>query len=263
MAEPNTITVHRDLAFHETPERTLSLDVYEPTASGPRPTVLLLHGGGFLDGDKGELSRYALAFADRGYVAVESQYRLADEASFPAALIDVKAAIEWLRSEGDAYGVDPRRIAVLGYSAGATLATLAAATADDPAFEPETYPGASSAVGAAVGYAGVYDLATLDAPEIHREYVGGDPADDPDLFDLVSPLCHVDVALPPTLLLHGLDDEVVPPEQSRRYREALEDVAEVELELLSGDGADHLFPLRAETHEETVDRTVAFLERQL
>lgn len=263
MAEPNTIAVHRDIAFHETPERTLALDVYEPAASGPRPTVLFLHGGGFRFGDKGELARHALAFADRGYVAVESQYRLAGEASFPAALVDVKAALEWLRAEGDAYGVDPNRVAAVGYSAGGNLATLAAETADDPAFEPETYPGTAAAVTAAVGYAGIYDLAALDAPEIHRRYVGGDPADDPALFDLASPLCHADVGTPPTLLVHGEDDDVVAPDQSRRYHEALSAVIEAELETLSGDGADHLFPLRGQTFEETVEVTADFLERSL
>ncbi len=261
--EAPRITVHRDLPFRETDERTLHLDVYEPPESGPSPAVLFVHGGGFVTGDKGQFARQAVDFADEGFVAVESQYRLGPESSFPAALVDVKAAVEWLRSEGADYGVDPDPIAVVGHSAGGNLAALAAVTADEPAFEPERYPGASSAVDALVGYVGVYDLAALDDPATNREYVGGTPAEDPERFDLASPLGQEDVTTPPTLLVHGADDGVVDPEQSERFYEALDAVTEADLELLSGDGADHLFPHHAATYERTLERTTDFLDGHL
>jgi len=120
--------------------------------------MLFFHGGAFVEGDKDQLERYAREFAGRGYVTATCQYRLADEATFPAALVDVKAAIEWLRSEGEGYGVDGRKIAAVGWSAGANLAALAAVTANEPGFEPEVFPGISSDLQAVVGYAGVYDF---------------------------------------------------------------------------------------------------------
>ena len=62
------VTAHRDRPFHETPERTLKLDVFEPVESGPRPAMLFVHGGAFVEGDKDQLERYAREFAGRGYV---------------------------------------------------------------------------------------------------------------------------------------------------------------------------------------------------
>ena len=123
-------TVHRDIEFHETPERTLRLDVYEPTDAapgGPRPTVVCFHGGGFHSGEKAQESAQIQALADRGYVVVTPEYRLSGEATFPAALVDAKAAVEWCRAESETYGIDPQRIATAGHSAGANLATLVSA----------------------------------------------------------------------------------------------------------------------------------------
>jgi acetyl esterase/lipase len=98
-AESNCLGVHRECRFQETADGQRHLDVFEPPECGPKPAVLFVHGGGSVIGRKGELASYALEFADRGYVAVTSQDRLADTASFPAALVDVKAAIAWLRTE--------------------------------------------------------------------------------------------------------------------------------------------------------------------
>lgn len=261
--EPGTLTVHRDIPFHDTTERTLHLDVYEPAESGVRPAVLFVHGGGFVSGDKGQLARLALDFADRGYLAVTPEYRLGGEASFPAALVDVKAAIEWLRADGEGHGVDPQRVAVAGHSAGGNLATLAAVTADEPGFEPEMYPGVSSRVQAAVGYAGVYDVGAWDDSEANRHYLGGGPSDESEAFELASPLGQAAVGTPPTLLLHGSVDEVVSPEQSNRFYAELDAVTEAELDVLTGDGADHMFPFHTATYERTRDRTEQFLEANL
>lgn len=258
-----TVTVHRDVPFHDPPERELTLDVYEPSTNGPHPAVVLVHGGGFVDGDKGQLARQALDLAADGYLAVEPQYRLGTEASFPAALVDVKAAVEWVRAEGERYGGAPQRIAAVGHSAGANLAALTAVTADEPGFEPERYPGASSAVQAAVGYAGVYDLAAQNDPDVNAAYLGGTPADVPERFELASPLGQADAGTPPVRLLHGEDDAVVDPAQSERFYEDLDAVTTAEYDLLSGDGADHLFPHRAATYEDTLDRTTAFLREHL
>lgn len=259
----DTITVHRDLPFHDTEERQLSLDVYEPAERGPNPAILFVHGGGFVVGDKGQFARYALRSAAEGYVTVESQYRLGPEASFPAALIDVKAAIEWLRTEGPAFGVDPNRIAIVGHSAGGGLATLAATTADDPGLEPERYPGTSSAVDAAVGYAGVYDLSTWGDPAEMQEYLGADPERRREAELLASPIEQADATTPPTLLAHGVEDEIVPLAQSERFYEVLDAVTTAELELFEGEGADHGFLFHPEHYDRTFERTLSFLDRHV
>lgn len=262
---PETVHVHREIPFQETDERTLALDLYETGTGGPKPVAVLVRGGGFVHGDKGEFARHALDLAADGYLVVEPQYRLAPEHTFPAALVDVKAAVEWVRAEGDSYGADPQRVVGVGHSAGANLVTLAAATADDPAFEPELYPGASSTLSAVVGYAGVYDFHAVEPPAgeepaVHRQYLGGGPDELPEAYDLASPVTHVDTATPPTLLLHGDSDTTVPPAQSELLAEAMATVADVTYETVEG---DHAFPFHGALYDDVYDRTTAFLDRVL
>lgn len=253
-------TVHRDVSFHDTPERTLSMDVFEPVESGPRPTLLFVHGGAFREGDRDQLEQYAREFAGRGYVTATCQYRLADEATFPAALVDVKAAIEFLRAEGDRYGVDGQRIGAVGWSAGANLAALAAVTAKEPGFEPEVFPGTSAALQAVVGYAGLYDFEYWgEDPQMHLNYLGGDRDERPAAYDLASPAGQASFQTPPTLLVHGTEDDAIPLEQSDLFYRDLDAMTDARFEPL--DGAGHEFPLDAV--DETVELTAEFLRTNL
>lgn len=256
----DSITVHRDVSYHETPERTLSLDVFEPVESGPRPTILFVHGGAFVEGDKDQLEAYAREFAQRGYVTATCQYRLADEATFPAALVDVKAAIEYLRAEGDRFGVNGQRIAAVGWSAGANLAALAAVTANEPGFEPEVLPGGSSELQAVVGYAGVYDFERWDEdPGPHVAYLGGNREEQPSAYDLASPAGQTSFQTPPTLLIHGTADDTLPVEQSDLFYRDLDAMTDARFEPL--DGEDHGFPKDA--FDESVELTAEFLRTHL
>ncbi|AUG46749.1 lipase [Haloarcula taiwanensis] len=259
---PESVTVQRDIPFQEVDGETLTLDLYDsPAASGPKPVAVLVRGGAFAFGDKGEFARHALDLAADGFLVIEPQYRLAPEWTFPAALVDVKAAIEWVQAEGEGYAADTDRIVGVGHSAGANLVVLAALTADEPGFEPELYPGASSRLSAAVGYAGVYDFRALDAEmgegqRFHRQYLGGGPDDEPAAYDLASPVAQADTDAPPTLLLHGTEDETVPPSQSELLADALGPMTDVAHESVS---ADHGFPFHGAHYDDVYERTVEFL----
>ncbi|MFU1782303.1 alpha/beta hydrolase fold domain-containing protein [Haloarcula japonica] len=262
---PESVTVQRDIPFHEVDSETLTLDLYDAAVtSGPKPVAVLVRGGAFTFGDKGEFARHALDLAADGFLVIEPQYRLAPEWTFPAALVDVKAAIEWARTEGESHGADTDRIVGVGHSAGANLVLLAALTADEPGFEPELYPGASSHLSAAVGYAGIYDFHALDTAtdveegETHRAYLGGGPDDKPAAYDLASPVAQVDVDAPPTLLLHGTDDDVVPPAQSELLADALAPMTDVVHETVP---ADHGFPFHGAHYDDVYERTVEFIRR--
>jgi len=252
--DPTTVTVRRDVPFHRVDGETLRLDVYESSdATAPKPAAVLVRGGGFTVGDKGEFARHAIDLAEAGYLVVEPQYRLAPEWTFPAALVDVKAAIEWCRTECEQ--VDSRRVAAVGHSAGANLAVLAAATADDPSLEPDQYPGASSALSAVIGYSGIYDF-RMGLDDRREMYLGGSPDELPAAYDLASPVEQADMSMPPALLLHGEDDVVVSLQQSAILAETLDRLTTVEHDTVAG---SHGFPFNGAHYDRTFDRTVEFL----
>jgi acetyl esterase len=135
------IDVVRDVPFHPVGDGTLHLDVYRPAdASGPRPAVLYLHGGGFRALSKDTHWLMGLAFARRGYVVFNVDYRLAPAHPFPAAWADAAAAWTWVLDNAAAYGADPARIAVAGESAGANLATALTIMSCYPRPEPFAAP---------------------------------------------------------------------------------------------------------------------------
>ena len=256
--EEMTIRVRRDVPFHEVDGETLRLDVYEDTATtGQKPAAVLVRGGGFTVGDKGEFARHAIDLAADGYLVVEPQYRLAPEWTFPAALVDVKAAVEWCRA--DCERVDPQRLAAVGHSAGANLVVLAAATADDPALEPDQYPGASSALSAVAGYSGVYDF-RMGLDDRREAYLGGSPEELPAAYELASPVEQADVSMPPTLLLHGEDDHVVDPRQSAMLTEALDPLTTVDHRVVPG---GHGFPFDGAHYGSVYGTTAEFLKSHL
>ena len=125
--------------------RPLRLDLYLPPAgraAAPRPFVVYVHGGGWLNGHTRQSGAFQnwpnvlASLAARGYVVASVEYRLSSEARFPAAVQDLKAAIRWLRSQASAYGIDRSRGLVWGASAGGQLAALAATSCGVAALEP-------------------------------------------------------------------------------------------------------------------------------
>ena len=109
------------------------LDLYVPDSEKPVPLLILVHGGGFLfgDSDTRQCQLMYQYFRDHGYACASINYRLAGEASYPAAVDDVKAAVRFLKANAEKYGYDPNRIAIWGESAGGYLAVAAGVTEDD------------------------------------------------------------------------------------------------------------------------------------
>jgi acetyl esterase/lipase len=146
----------RNIVYHEEGGHRLHLDVYRhrdrPTGC---PTLLQVHGGGWVLGSKNEQGvPLMLHLASRGWVCVSADYRLSPRATFPDPLIDLKHALRWIREEGPAYGVDPDFVAVTGGSAGGHLAALVALTANEPAYQPG-FEKVDTSVRACVAFYGV------------------------------------------------------------------------------------------------------------
>src|SRR5262249_43170824 len=128
---PEDIVIFHNIAYREGPSRHWRLDLAmkKDLRGRPRPGIVVIHGGRWIEGDKSSFAsrKYGVPgniedFAALGFVAATINYRLADEAPFPAALEDCKNAVRWMRAHARDYNLDPDRIGALGNSAGGHLA---------------------------------------------------------------------------------------------------------------------------------------------
>ncbi|MCV2392911.1 alpha/beta hydrolase [Actinotalea sp. M2MS4P-6] len=225
--------------------RPLLLDVHLPPGTGqPWPAVMWIHGGGWATGDRRyvplQWPQTALfqTLLDRGLAVVTVDYRHLREAPLPACLRDCRAALRYVRHFAADLEIDPRRIGVWGESAGGTLATLVAlfGSRDDlpeSLRDDSAVPTGDMSVRAAVDWYGPSDLVRLgrERPDLFT---------DPAAAELVSPLHQVHAGAPPTLLMHGLQDGMVPVEESRSLHAALVGRG-VEATLRVVPDADHCF----------------------
>ncbi|OBB84193.1 alpha/beta hydrolase [Mycobacterium sp. 852002-30065_SCH5024008] len=197
-------------------------------APGRRAPVLIqVPGGAWTVGDK-RVQAYTLMsrMAELGWICVSINYCKSPRSTFPAHLIDVKRAIAWVRQNIADYGGDPDFIAITGGSAGGHLASLAALTPNDPAFQPG-FEGADTTVQAVAPYYGVYDFTDFEnmhdlmVPFLEQFVVKARYADKPERFRAASPVTYVHSDAPPFFVLHGEKDELVPSGQARGFCAAL------------------------------------------
>lgn len=248
--------------------RDLTCDVFRPDgAPAPTAAAILLHGGGWRRGNRTNMHPRARALAERGILAVCAEYRLTDEARWPAHLQDVKACLRWLRSDAATWNVHPDRIALVGFSAGAHLALMAAGTAGDPAFTGEGgHPGTSEAVDAvAVFFPPIRVRPGAERDNGDEPYSAGDSLGDGITeaeARAASPIEYVRPGFPPTLTLHGTADEVVSCRTSQQLYDALLAAGSTaELRLYSG--MRHEFVKIPEMGELAMADVALFLERVL
>jgi acetyl esterase/lipase len=184
-------------------------DVYRPTAPGPRPGVLMIHGGGWAGPDRRwHMAGLSRSLAQRGYLVLNVTYRMAPEWRYPAPVDDLRAALRYLAKLED---VDPQKLAVWGYSAGGHLASLLALT-PQPADPP---------VRAVIAGGAPTDLRLYPGGTLVPQFLGGTQAEVPHLFAAASPVTHVTSAAPPHFLYHGTADTLVPLEHAEKLAAAL------------------------------------------
>ncbi|MBN9522960.1 alpha/beta hydrolase [bacterium] len=234
---PLSPQVTRGVAYATADGETLKLDVAAPARGGPYPGVLLLHGGAWVMGGRGDLAGFLPAIAEKGYVVASASYRLAPKHPFPAQLDDARAAVRFLRANAKTYNIDPDKVAVGGFSAGGHLALLLALN------PPPTDAGPSSAVTCAVSYFGPTDLSLYaKSPGVEDAYMvpflGKACKTDPDVYKKASPISFASKAAPPVLMIHGTADFVVPVIHSERLLAKLR-TAGATAELLTVPGAGH------------------------
>lgn len=207
---------HLDLVYADYGQRKLHLDLFIPAGvEKPRPAILVVHGGGWLNGDKERFRPLAKALSQCGYVTASIEYRLGGEAKFPAAIADCNTATRWLRANAKQYGIDPRRIGAVGGSAGGHLVGLMATGAHVKEFQGEGNNDQSSALEAAVVMAGPLELTSGPVADKSRndpknsnsnKWIGKTVDEAPELYRLASATTHISKETPPLLFMTGEHD---------------------------------------------------------
>jgi acetyl esterase/lipase len=226
------VEITRDVVFAQMGGRELALDLYwHPGADGPEPLVVWIHGGAWMSGDKTWMPP-VLYLLDNGFAMASIDYRLSQEALFPAQIEDCRAAIRWLRANAARYNLDPDRVGAWGESAGGHLAALLGTASGVAAWDQRGgNRGYSSRVQAVCDWFGPSDLLQMgvmksgfdhnakDAPE--ALLIGGPVQENKEQANRANPITYITSESPPFFIMHGEHDDVVPLGQSELLHRAL------------------------------------------
>ncbi len=244
----------RNITYAQGPKYRLRLDVYRrrdrPTGC---PTLLQIHGGGWVLGSKNEQGLpLMLHLAARGWVCVSADYRLSPRATFPDPLLDLKQAIRWIREHGAEYGADPDFLVVTGGSAGGHLAALVALTGNEVEYQPD-FPHVDTSVRGCVSFYGVYDFTDRHGHYrnpglrrlLQRQVMKAALDEARDAYEKASPMSRIrpDAGTPPFFVIHGDSDTLVPVDEARRFVSMLTDVAPGTVAYAEIPGAQHAFEI--------------------
>lgn len=223
-------------------ETELALHIFAP-ASGPknnRPAIVFFFGGGWANGSPAQFEQQCRHFAARGLVAITADYRVASRhrAKVADCVADAKSALRYVRAHAERLGIDPRRIAAAGGSAGGHLAAAAATV---PGFDA---PGDDTTISAVPDALVLFNpvLVVAEMPELGlvgfgtrlpKERLGSAPT-------TLSPAHHVRKGLPPTIIFHGTADTTVPYVTAEAFTRLMQ-AAGNRCELVGADGKEHGF----------------------
>jgi len=226
------MSVQRDIAYGDDPRQTL--DLYQPEtqgkdAGGPRPIVVFFYGGSWQSGEKGDYLFAAQAFTDRGYVVVVPDYRLYPRVVYPAFVEDGADAVAWAVEHADEFDGDAGRVFLVGHSAGAYNAVMLAV---DTPFLAERGVDRGQLAGV-VGLAGPYDFLPTRSEALRAIFT------ERDAPSQTQPVNRVDGDTPAMLLMHGLDDTTVRPQNATALADALR-AEVVSARVVTYEGYDHV-----------------------
>lgn len=246
------VTRIRNITYYEESNIALRLDIFHQESLPPNAPVLLqIHGGAWIIGNKDQQALPLMGqLASRGWVCVSVQYRLSPQATFPEHIIDCKRALVWVKEHIAEYGGDPNFIVTTGGSAGGHLSALLALSANNPAFQPG-FEEKDTRVQGAVPFYGIFDFTNSLGQRKHRglddllakKMLKATLYDNPELWELASPIFHVSEESPPMLLIHGSGDTLAPIEESRALYNALREIGGVRVGLAELSYAQHAFEL--------------------
>jgi acetyl esterase/lipase len=221
------VTTKTDIAYGPLPDEALDLCLPIRAAlaePAPLPGIILIHGGGWIGGDKHTYSSLCSSLASWGFIVAAINYRLAPEHIWPAQLIDAQLAVRWLRSQADLIRLDSRKLCAYGISAGAHLSiflgTLDTIHSGDEAGVLASESPKVSCVVDEFGPTNPSEMLNTAYQQhlVHALLGGTSPQSDPAIYRDASPLFEVTMKSAPMLIIQGTQDTIVPPGQSLELR---------------------------------------------
>lgn len=268
----NHYLVYPDQQYGYSGNVSLKLDVWQNQDSkNALPTVMYIHGGGWVFGDRTGAVPQLLPYLQKGWNVVNVEYRMAGQAQAPAAVEDVRCALRWVYRNAAKHNFDTGRIIVTGHSAGGHLALMTGMLTDNDGFDANcpaepSFGEKPLKVAAIVNWFGISDVADLLSGADRRtyaiEWLGGQP-DRMAMAKRVSPLTYVHAGLPPIITIHGDADPTVPYSNAVRLHEALDKAGDVN-QLVTIPGGKHGFQAFDDAHtREAFDQVFAFLYKNV
>jgi acetyl esterase/lipase len=239
--------VQPDIVYGTANNTQLKLDVWYPNESKtPTPTLVYIHGGGWIFGTKETSVLQFLPFLEKGWRVVNVEYRMASNSLAPAAVEDTRCALRWVYRNAKQWNFDTSKIVLTGHSAGGHLSLITGmmpdgTSLDNNCYANEKYGDVKMSVAAIINWYGITDVNDIIQGANLKNYgpmwVGSQP-NAAEIAKRVSPLTYVREGLPPILTIHGDKDDVVPYSHAVRLKDAL-DKAKVKNELLTIKGGGH------------------------
>ena len=220
---PDEIEEIKDIEYKNIDGKSLQLDIYRPkNLTDTVPLLVFIHGGSWKGGKRSDYLVYLVDFARRGYVTATVSYRLLADGVYPACAEDIRDVIKWFFDNGNNYGYDPDRIALVGGSAGGHLAMLGGYGWGKTEERSDSIK--DHRVKAVVDIYGPADLTTEYARNhpLVTALIGRSFEESPVLYSEASPVTYLDKDDPPTLILHGTSDRLVPVSQSDNLKSSLD-----------------------------------------
>jgi acetyl esterase/lipase len=228
------VATRNDIQFAEHDGVKLLGDLYLPKGLDKAPVLIGVHGGGWQIGDRKFYKNWGTYLAKNGFAVFAIEYRLMKPGvkTWPGAVYDTKAAVQYVRAQAADLGIDPERIGLVGDSAGSHLSALVALAGEEPQFsadyKSDPHAAVSAKVKAVVAFYGVYDMVgqwehdqlTRPRDNISEKFLGASPMVNRRVFFEASPISYATVDKNTTrfLLVYGHEDDIVDPKtQSERF----------------------------------------------
>jgi len=215
--KPADISVDLNAIYKKIGKRELSADIYysQMNLVNKKPAIIMIHGGGWRSGNKLMEQYTAIQLASLGYFCIAIEYRLSPEAVYPAAVIDILDAVNWVKENGNKYSADTSKIVLMGESAGGHLASLAGIKWEYFYSILLKKQGCQANISAIINIDGVMDMTVpsesgkdtiADKPSAAKQWIGYTFNDRPELWKGVSPVNYIDKNTPPMLFINSSMD---------------------------------------------------------